>query len=347
MDKSIKEIDCTRLTPPSKKYTVAIVGCGSIGALKKDRYDNPTTGHSYEDYINHVTLTHAHAFYDNPNTKIVEFVDADLDRAFTAGQKWRTKEGVCASTSIKTNPDIVVIATPTETHHDMLMQVLELRPRLVVAEKPFCSTLKEAQEVHDAYKKAGIPIVVNYTRRFDPVAADIFIGLRNGDYGEIYHARCLYGRGLRRDGCHGLDLFSHVLGQLRGLSYSHCWVVDYLPSDPSYTLKLEYERCSAVYMVATDSRKWGGFEIDFVTAAGIVRFTDWGKTVQHFRVAPETTYGQYNALQASAEKIETGLTKALLYLADNAVRHLRNGTPLLCTSEDALRVHEVMEQVKI
>lgn len=320
-------------------YNAIICGAGSIGADKDDCYDSPVTN---------AILTHGHAFFNHPDTKLVAIVDIDLTKAIKVGKKWGSSayNSLAQLGSIPTAIDIIVIATPTETHHDMLMRALSLQPKIVICEKPFCSDLKESREIHDAYNSAEIPILVNYTRRFDPVASGIFDRLRDGRYGEIYHARCLYGRGLRRDGCHGLDLLLYTLGRCTGLSYDHHTIIDYLPEDPSYTVRLQFEKCREAYMVGTDSRKWGAFELEFVTEAGVIRFSDWGKVVRHFGVGDEETFGQYYALASAAPRVQTGLTKALLYMVDNAVRHIRNGAPLLCTSADAIRVHEVMEQIK-
>lgn len=323
------------------KYTVTIIGCGSIGSSKSDVYDSPTTD---------AVLTHAHAFTKHPDTEIKALIDSDLDKAFAAGQKWRTPKGVLVADKINkiADADIVVVAVPTEYHETVMIDVLKLKPRLVVCEKPFCESLAQARYVHDQYAEAKIPIAVDYIRRFDAIAAPVFADLRAGKYGDVQHARCLYGRGLRRDGCHGLDIFLHTLGDVRGVSFEHRGIDDSPEGwrDRSFTLRIEFERCREAYLVGTDSRKWGAFEVDFATDEGVLRFSNWGKTFQHFRAAPEKTFGQYNALAASAEKIETGLTKALLYLADNCVRHLRDGESLLCTSVDAIRVHEILEAVK-
>lgn len=341
--KKIIEVDCTHMAP--KQFSVAICGCGSIGAIKQDVYDSPTTD---------AVLTHAHAFSKHPDIhKSILFIDNDIEKAVQAAVKW-TKESFPTSAYIsydnwkarKLYTDIVVVATPTKTHKEVLFETLTHQPKLVVAEKPFCSNLKEAQEVHDRYAVAGIPILIDFIRRFDPIAADVFDELRAGAYGEIYAARCVYGRGLRRDGCHAVDLFLHVFGIPTGLSYNHKGIVDHLVDDPSYNVKLEFETCPEVHLIATDSRKWGAFEIEFITEKGIIRFYDWGKRIAWLKPEIEETFGQYRALSPHPVYMETGLHKALLYMADNCVHHLKDQSPLLCTSEDAITVHKVLEHIK-
>ena len=319
------------------KYTVAIVGCGSIGALKDDTYDSPSTD---------AVLTHAHAFYRHPKTNLTLLIDTDQKKALEAGTKWHTG---AASYEIwrdrKIYSDIVVIATPTETHYEVLMEALDHQPKLVVAEKPFCSNIKEARDVAAAYNSANIPILVDYIRRFDDMHSDVLAKLKAGEFGEIYHARCLYGRGLRHDGCHALDIFCGVLGKPTGLVFNHGGIIDRAADDPSYTIRLEFDRCREVYMVGTDSRAWGCFEMEFVTEKGILRFSDWGKTIKHYAPEQEQTFGQYQSLSSHAVTRRTGLDMALLHLADNAVRFLDGTQELRCTAQDAIHVHEILEHI--
>jgi len=316
-------------------YSVAIIGCGSIGSSKDDRYDSPTT-----DAI----LTHAHAFHNHPDTELIWVMDNSIASTHNASAKWNCN-GFVSWHGVAKLADIYIVATPTETHHEVLMDVLKRKPKLVVAEKPFCSNIKEARSVADAYKQAGIPLMVDYIRRFDDMHSDVLNGLRDGQYGEIYHARCLYGRGLRHDGCHGLDLFLWALGECRGVSFHHGGIVDRSADDPSYTVRLEFDRCKEAYMVGTDSRAWGAFEMEFVTEKGVLRFPNWGKEIRHYEPEQEQTFGQYKSLGTTAQVTRTGLDKALLHLADNAVKHLRDGEPLRCTAEDAIRVHGVLENI--
>lgn len=339
------EVDCTHRAPLLNKYTVAIIGCGSIGALKADEYDRPGGD---------AVLTHAHAFHAHPQTEIVAFIDNNVTRAIHACKKWggysfeSTHYMLHDASEIK--PDIVVVATPTVAHYDTLRQVLALKPKLVVAEKPFCQNLKEAQKIHDVYAAAGIPVVVNYIRRFDAVTDGYLRAIKTGEFGKIYAARCVYGRGLRRDGCHAVEIFNYVFGQPRGLLVDHSSRIDDGgdPGDASYNLHLEYEACRSVHMVAADSRAWGAFEIEFICEKGVVSFVDWGKTVVVRTADNEETFGQYKALRWPAKLVEkTGLKTAMLHMADNCVRHLRDGVPhLFCTSADAVAVHQILEQVK-
>ena len=61
-------------------YKALIIGAGSIGALKDDKFDSP----SNPDKV----LTHAHAFYKHPDIKIKCVIDRDILKARMAAEKW-------------------------------------------------------------------------------------------------------------------------------------------------------------------------------------------------------------------------------------------------------------------
>ena len=329
---------------PFRRYKAIVIGCGSIGALKDSQYDSP--GNS--DQI----FTHAHAYYEHPDIELIGVIDTDFEKVKKAGNKWLCLAYHNYNFDFELDADIISVCVPTENHAEILREIIKLQPKLVIAEKPFCSNLKEALVITELYKQANIPILINYTRRFDLIGSEILNKIKNGEYGKIYHARCLYGRGLKRDGCHAIDIFNWVLGKPRGGNWGGWgWgsggVVDYLSDDPSYDLNLKYEKCGFVKMVGVDSRNYGLFEIEFVTEKGIISFTKWGQHVHISTPEPEKTYGQYQSLIRNKEFIASGLNMALYNMAQNAVDFLDGKTDLKCTVEDALKVHKVIEEITV
>ena len=99
-----------------KIYTAAIIGCGSIGTSKDSRYDSPESGN---------ILTHAHAIHTHPYTRLLAVVDTNKEKAKEAAKKWDTYWNTSVPELYYGQGlwfDIIVVATPTETHHQVLMQ---------------------------------------------------------------------------------------------------------------------------------------------------------------------------------------------------------------------------------
>jgi len=63
--------------------------------------------------------------------------------------------------------DAVVVATPTQTHYDVLMDVIAAKKPIFV-EKPITFTVEEAEKIMKAVEEAGIYLQVGFMRRFDP-----------------------------------------------------------------------------------------------------------------------------------------------------------------------------------
>ena len=67
------------------------------------------------------------------------------------------------------NPEVdaVVVATPTQTHYEVLMDVIAAGKPILV-EKPITFTVEEAEKIIEAVDKAGLYLQVGFMRRFDP-----------------------------------------------------------------------------------------------------------------------------------------------------------------------------------
>ena len=112
----------------------AIVGCGNIAGF----YDNPSTKQ---------IVTHAHAFLENKNTKLIACCDinsVNLEK-FTDiwGKNIRTYYDL--DTMLRdVEIDIIVIATNTDTHYEILYKVLlDTKIKHIICEKPFVSNIDQ------------------------------------------------------------------------------------------------------------------------------------------------------------------------------------------------------------
>jgi predicted dehydrogenase len=63
--------------------------------------------------------------------------------------------------------DAVVIASATETHHDIAMRLLSDGVPLLV-EKPLADTLTHTEEIIDASRKTGVPLMCGLLERYNP-----------------------------------------------------------------------------------------------------------------------------------------------------------------------------------
>jgi predicted dehydrogenase len=184
----------------SEPWRALIIGCGNIAGGYNTSLDDP------------MVLTHALAYRRHPDCVLSACVDPDprVRRAFAA--RWgvpRTYETVDEALSAETF-DLVSVCTPTGSHLETLRKVLEAKPRAVLAEKPLDGSPAEARRLGREYTARGIPVAVNFTRRFDPSMRKLRERISAGTFGKLRAIVGWYDRGAVNNGSHLIDLVIHL-----------------------------------------------------------------------------------------------------------------------------------------
>ncbi|MBY9013099.1 MAG: Gfo/Idh/MocA family oxidoreductase [Candidatus Lokiarchaeota archaeon] len=175
------------------KYNILIIGCGNQGCMS----DIP--GSNNEQKI----ISFAKAFKGHKNTNELIFYDIDIEKAKEAATIW---DGIftCDLELALKHADIVIIATTDNKHYELLKKSAEYDLKLVIVEKPICEDLEHAREIVALYKEKGIPLMLNYTRRFLPHYDYL------EQYGKPVYATCAFNRGLIHSGSHSIDFFNMI-----------------------------------------------------------------------------------------------------------------------------------------
>lgn len=98
---------------------------------------------------------------------------------------FETREELLASVSA----DIVVIASPPNDHADSCIAALNAGAH-VICEKPFVSTLEEADRVLDAERRTGRTVTINQEFRFMPIFDAVKSAVGNASIGRPVFAQC-------------------------------------------------------------------------------------------------------------------------------------------------------------
>jgi UDP-N-acetylglucosamine 3-dehydrogenase len=80
--------------------------------------------------------------------------------------------------------DAVCVATPTPTHHAVVLAAIEAGLHVLV-EKPIASTLAEADELIAASDRAGVVLAVGHVERFNPVVHELRRLIVDGALGDV------------------------------------------------------------------------------------------------------------------------------------------------------------------
>lgn len=323
-----------------KKYNAVIIGAGSIGALKDDKFDSPKTENC---------LTIAHAFYNNPNVNLIGIVDTDLAKAHKAAIKWNTF-GTHDIINIKEKIDIIALCIQTKYHSDYLFKVIgamkEL-PKIIMAEKPFTSHFNKALYARNFFKIKDVPIAIDYIRRYDPITREFKKELDQNIHGEIYNCKITYTRGLFHEACHAIDLCRYFFGEYidgKILDLKNN-IKDNLPelTVPAF---MQFEKCKNVFFCPVDGRKFSVFEIDILTEKGRFIFSRHGLYLDFYNLR-DSIYDSYKELdRIRAAELKTKLESALNDYVENVVQFLNGKEELICTVDDAIAVHKIYKNLK-
>jgi myo-inositol 2-dehydrogenase / D-chiro-inositol 1-dehydrogenase len=105
--------------------------------------------------------------------------DAANSLANSVGAKVATVEEVIAS-----DVDAILIATPTDTHADLIEQAARAG-KAILCEKPVSLSVERIQACLPVAEKAGVPLMIGFNRRFDPNFAGLQKRLRDGEVGDV------------------------------------------------------------------------------------------------------------------------------------------------------------------
>ncbi|MEO1264374.1 MAG: Gfo/Idh/MocA family oxidoreductase [Pseudomonadota bacterium] len=87
----------------------------------------------------------------------------------------------------ETKPDLVDIITPPETHAAAIEAACQ-RGVDVICQKPFCTSLEEAEQTVRRAAEAGITLIVHENFRFQPWYQEIKRRIEQGTLGDVYGA---------------------------------------------------------------------------------------------------------------------------------------------------------------
>lgn len=138
---------------------VALVGAGGIGSV------------------------HAQHLAEDRRVDELVVADVDRDRATALASRCGGREATVEA-ALDGAFDAIVIATPTQTHGELILQCID-RPLALFCEKPLSADYGEAREVVNAIKQHGTRLQLGFMRRFDPGHLRLRQALQDGALGKV------------------------------------------------------------------------------------------------------------------------------------------------------------------
>ena len=174
----------------SKKYTAAIIGCGSIG-------------HAHMDGYNLVDNIDVIAVADPTEIARQQYVEE-----YDIPQQFDTVEEMLE----KAKPDIVSVCTWHLLHPAPTIAAANAGVLAVICEKPMAIGMNAADSMVEACEDSGTKLVISHQRRFTPGWEKAKKLLENGAIGTPLFVTNKVADGLTNWGTHSIDGSRFVLG---------------------------------------------------------------------------------------------------------------------------------------
>jgi predicted dehydrogenase len=275
-------------------------------------------------------LTHAHAWKRLGAN--LAFVDPSEQNLSECAARWNARGYADLDAALRERDwDVVVLASPDETHLPVAAALADHPWKTLVLEKPPTPSRGEWNRLQEILRPRHDDIAVNFTRRWAPGLAALRSEIQSGKWGEFLLGHGLYGNGLVHNGSHMTDLLTWLLGPMEALSVSD--IVMDRPGDPSAGFGLRTARGRTVDVGAVPCGAFTVFELDLVFERGRLRLTESTNRLEEFRVAPSREHAGYMVLEGS-QPVTLGLESALQELSNEAWRHATTGAPLRATLTD-------------
>jgi predicted dehydrogenase len=312
-------------------YSVAIIGLGKIGWL----FDKDLPLDAY-------AMSHVRAFTQHQDFTLVAVSDPSLplrDDFFRAYQ-------IPTFASVKelltqVQPDLVVVATPTSTHADIVNQILtHAHPRAILCEKPLSYDSETARLMVQSCTNKQVALYVNYIRRADPGVREVKRRITSGQLVPPFKSVVWYSKGLLHNGSHFADLLTYWFGSIQSVSLINPGRL-LADNDAEPDIQMTFEQGSAIFCAAQEEN-YSHYTVEIVAMNGRLRYEQRGE-ISWQAAAPHQTLAGYRQLHPLSEMISNDMNRYQYWVAEQLSLALRNSTHALCRGADAAKTTAILE----
>jgi len=312
-------------------WKTGIIGCGKIaGLLDAPKSAGPVT-------------THAQAYFRHPRFQIVAAASPRLEDLKYFQQTWqvahtyKNPELMLAEQEL----DVISICSPDDHHYAHALQVLDspLKPKMILIEKPVCLTRSELQELQQKKQESGVTILVNHSRRFDPVYQKVSAFIQSNKLGKLVQGRGVYYGGWLHNGVHLIDtllmLFARPLSVIASTFSSEIFEKD---TELNASLLLDN---AIIHIESFSENYFQLFELELLFETGRIRFLDFGARI-YLEEVTTNTLGERELKEIPSSPWKA-LNSPLAHAVDTIDRCLSRETAEEDTGADLSQTEKTMD----
>ncbi len=315
-----------------RPYRTALVGFGRIAA---GYADDPVMARHF------AYASHAQVLADHPDFEWHSVVDPSAEARAAARGRWHVPEVAASVAELpgRGEIEVAVLATPPQTRLDTIAALPGLRAVLI--EKPLAPTQAEARALIDTCRERGILVAVNLTRRAEPTLRGLADGGLERRIGATQAAFGIYGKDLRNNGIHLVDMVRMLIGEVESVQ-----AVGGARAGADAAFVLMCAGGTSVMVQPVDFGFYREIGLDIWGERGRLSILHEGLTLIEVGAGPHRYAEDERELVHDRPQLsQTEVGRALYGMYDNLAAVLGDGGSLACSGDEALRTSAVVDAV--
>ena len=311
-----------------------IIGLGQIGM----EYD-------FDISSDKSIFTHARAFSTHQDFELLGAVDPSSEKRSRFINKFNKPAFSDLKEALEQiDPEIIVIATPTNYHKVILQQVLKIRkPKAIICEKPLSYDIEDARFMIDLCEQKGVKLYVNYMRRSDMGVIEVKDRISKGLIVGPFKGVVWYSKGFLHNGSHFFNLLEFWLGEYlnsKVISDGRLWNGE----DPEPDIFAEFELGSVTFIAAWEE-SFSHYTIELLSHSGRLRYEKGGELITWQGIHSDPSFQGYTILKDLPEIIPNSMDRYQWNVAEQLSRALNGKSASICTGRAGLKTLECINQI--
>lgn len=309
-----------------------VVGCGRIGG-GYNRGPGDT-----------LVLTHALAYTRHDAFTLAAAVDPDPDTRAEFAKRWDVAATYATLHEAleAADYDVASVCSSTATHGAVLEHLLDAGTPRVFAEKPLGGDPRAARAIARRFADEDRALAVNFLRRWDPSMAALRDEIAQGRWGALRSAVGWYGRGIRNNGSHMLDLIAFLTGHTPSRPRPFDRRDDGVADDPTVSAVFDIDGVPFA-LIGEDGRDHARFELTLSFSDGVVEILQGGLSLRRRSVVASDLFADTRIVDIGDEE-PTGYGTAFLHALDELAAWTPNDR-LASDAETALPAIALADEV--
>lgn len=316
-----------------KQFNAIVIGLGKIGI----EYDLT----SRENQV----FTHTKALIEHDGYKLVGGVDKSIEKCGIFSKYSGVKAFLNIEElfqNIETKINIAVVSVPTDSHLEVVEELIEYPLDLILLEKPISNTIKDSRCMLNLIKKSNIKMAINYMRRWDPCIKKIKDMIEERIFGNPVTMHCYYSKGLLCNASHYIDLFHFWFGKEK--SVFPLQIKSKFTPDPILDFILRYNDFD-VYFQACEEKFYSIGEIDLLFENARINLSDFCRNIRYFKPEESHSFSGYKNLMEKRFAIQPDMDRYQFNVFDGIYRSLVNGLSFESTGESSLETLQTCDSI--